>query len=127
MPDDPNYFELGNDRWLRFNPDGYVSIGGPVNMIGLQPPQQQKLVEILQSRCSQSSEGTGQFWVHKGHSSGGEIFGPFDTPGLAGDAIGRIAVEAFKLEGSGAVGERSFTILKAKTKQSAWRIVNRHF
>ncbi len=50
MPEDNNYAELGENKWIRFSPDGRCNIGGGFEMVGMNPDVQRKLLKVLQER-----------------------------------------------------------------------------
>ena len=57
------------------------------------------------------------FWVHMGSSEfGGEVFGEYDTPVDAAQAVARLALRAFEQQDDTV---RSFTIVEADTRQEA--------
>lgn len=63
------------------------------------------------------------YWIHTASEHGGELFGPYVTLEGAGRALANLALAAFWQERH-AIGERSYTIIAARSRTAAECIVD---
>lgn len=65
-----------------------------------------------------------KYFVHVGSAVyGGDLFGPYHNAQLASEAVGRLALEAFRKDRH-AIVARSYTIIAAKSKSDAEDLAN---